>query len=708
MIGLQQRFAPLARLAWAWLLLLGGCGIAGPSQTPALRSVAATAPTVSGSAIRLFAVDRLVRSTTLSGVDMHVRYVEQTGQGERLHVAFYNNGTTDLAFISGIRPIDARLRGEQAVAPTGVSPTLAQGISPGQIWRVHVANNGLLDFPAVVGRDLELQMPGFPAVRFQLDLPLREAPEPVQPAVGTYLFNYEVKGEASQLLTIKQVTISTTAMTLAVTLGGELRAAAADEIVVLDGAWTQLPQSGHPPTARDGGMRMLTFPVPAGNDLIVSAAGFAPIHLGLVTGGTAAPATTADLPPSSVPRTADLTTVATPVVAAQDGTVAELNSLLVRITAAIEQRDRDAFVATFTTELQESQRTLFDRLMELPLTHVRFNLRIPGQAQSSVGRERADFVPVGLRYAIRELDPSNEFSNDLRLGFIKTDRWRIGTVAGDVPFWMYAPTRAQRSGPFWIFFHPPTAGLLPTLEAEAARAFRATEQTLPGRARAVNVMFVTDTAAEFTALTGRSGERFAGAALSRYEVNSAISITNQAFFLNGGVFRNRQPGQRQQVITHEFTHLVLAPVTMPYEPAWLIEGTAMLVAKDMPQRPLTDWMRTHRLEQFDMVAFNNLTVFGQDATDEETLFQYAYAAQLVNYVLENYGLSRLLQLYDAFAGTPFSSLGLRTASDGSEAEFGRLSRRLTDRYLMEVLGINSSELQKRVNRRISNSSGNKP
>src|SRR3712207_6622565 len=90
------------------LLALAACGVApsansggvAPVETlPAGTALPLPSPAPASSAqvaTGIFAVDTLVRSQQLAGVDLHLRYAERTAAGLVLHLAFYNNGSQDL------------------------------------------------------------------------------------------------------------------------------------------------------------------------------------------------------------------------------------------------------------------------------------------------------------------------------------------------------------------------------------------------------------------------------------------------------------------------------------------------------------------------------------------------------------------------------------------------------------------------------------
>src|SRR5687767_4424980 len=88
------------------LVVLASCGGSDAGQAPgATPASPAGPPSTAGAesgASALFAIDALVRSRQLPGVDLHLRYAERRAGQLILHLAFYNNGAEDLAYVQGI------------------------------------------------------------------------------------------------------------------------------------------------------------------------------------------------------------------------------------------------------------------------------------------------------------------------------------------------------------------------------------------------------------------------------------------------------------------------------------------------------------------------------------------------------------------------------------------------------------------------------
>ncbi|MBA3946728.1 MAG: hypothetical protein H0X37_19465 [Herpetosiphonaceae bacterium] len=702
------------------LLLVTSCGT-DTTQNGHQSTSATTVPraqmVIAPSPVRplgLFAVDSLVRSTQLAGVDLHVRYLERTPIAIVLHIAFYNNGISDLAFVTGAPLGQAQLIGTTTATPTAISPSFMQGIAPPGTWLANSANNGTLSFPELPDDHFSFVFPGFPAIPIRLTLPLREAPEPPPAAPGQYRFAWEVaaKQQPGRVLRLTAAIVTTTTLTIEVRLLDRGSAAAQQpllprDIALFDGRWNQLRAETLTGTLQTGQAMgdnvILRFSRPAAGDVVLLQVPDVPlIRVPLHADDVPVVASQADLPPSAYPRPTPNPSTAPSLNYNVGQAWSDIQQLLDQANRAVTERDRVAYLGVWGPELQQSQSAAFDQIMQLPLQDIQWTLvSTPDGGSTNGDRVALDAVPVTLHYAIKDVDPANVFVNDLQLSFRHDTTWHITAVAGDLPFWIYAAAAAERVGSFWIFFRPAARTELPALAEEARRSFEQVERALPGRTKAVNVMFVTSTADEFTTLTGRPADRFAGVALSRYQIGATgVSITNQAFFLNGAAFQQPQSQNREQTITHEFTHLVLAPTTMPFVPAWLVEGAAMDVSADFPHATLTTWLQTHP-EGMKLDDFSAVTSFGQGDDSEQTLVQYAYAAYLAKYLIEVYGMQRFLALYDSFSATPLTdiqaALAPTTDAGGRNAALSELARHLTPLKIQTVLGSDLPTLEHNFN-----------
>jgi hypothetical protein len=679
-----------------------------------------------GAQSGFFLIDKLVRSPQINGIDLHVRYVERATQGLIVHLSFYNNRGEDLAYVSGANVEDARLVGSAGTYTlTAHSPSLDSGIDPDDGWLNGGANVGTLTFAGAQGESLNLEFPGFPAVELDLDQPVAEIPQAPQPPEGDYTYDLEVTSDRLENIALRIDRARVEADALLVTIAFVNRndsditftsTVKGDDAVIFDGLWQQY-RPGQVEQTLDRGIEpisavwgegeanqgTLTFPRPASGDAILfQFPSYPRVRIPLRSGAAATVAEDADLPPTAAPRpTPTIGPTPTPLTPEAQARK-EARDLLVALSQALSDRNRDAYLSAFAPDLREAQGEIFDRIGTLPLEEVRYE---PGDVDQNgtLNSDQSELVgyQAELSWRVRDIDPGNVFNTNVEYSLRRQDgRWQISSIGGQVPFWAYAATEALRSGPFWIFYRPEVAGELPAIEREAQQAFEQVNQTLPNRASPVNVMWVTTSEQEFTDLTDRSGERFLGVAVARFRIKKAgITITSQAFYINGAAFEQDPQQDRQRTITHELTHLVLSPKTMPYTPAWVSEGAAMFVSNDVPTPVIADWYRQRGPETMSLSDLSAKTAFGEhDALDEQTSVDYAYSAFLTKYLVEKYGKDAFFTFYDSFADVPFESISneLPRAGDGSllDASMDTLAQRLAPEKVEAAFGVDLVTLER--------------
>ncbi len=647
-----------ARRAPRWtrcFLALLLCVVVGCTATPAPPTTPVASATTQGTAQQgWFAVDQIVRSSKVEGIDLHLRAAERTADGVVVHLSFYNNRGEDLQAVRGINLAQTRLVGARTYAPSARSASLENGIAPPRRWISGGGNVGTFRFADADGTAFELRVPGFPPVRFTLDRP-GPSPAPAALPTGTYDYGLETTSPQLQIaLRVEQATVRDDGVALDIAFvnrtGSDITFESpltGNDAVLLDHQWQQYqplavdpalaqrlapPGEVWPDDAENRGM--ITFARPPNGDVLFFAMpGFAPIRLPLAAGARAAVATAGDLPPSTTPRFDPATpTPRSGLAGAQDAAAATLGQL----TDALQQRDRAAYVAAFAPELQAAQGDVFDAIGALPLQNIEWSADAGTNATLSADGTLLNNVGVTVRYHIEDVEEENEFVSTLAAQMVQQNgRWVIAALDGEQPFWLLGPATAGRSGAFWIFYRPSANPDLNMIEREADAALAQVNRSLPERAPAANVMFVAATDDEFAALTGRSGARFVGVASARFAVRAdRIDVTNRAFYLNGAAFAD--PTQdRQRTITHELTHLVLANTTMPYTPAWLSEGAALVVSSDVPTDTLRRWQQTQGYDAINLDALSSQTSFGGEAgaTEDQTAVEYAYSAFLATYLI---------------------------------------------------------------------------
>jgi len=686
-------------------LLLAACG---SGQAPAGSGAAgAVAP-------GLYAVDALAPSLQAPGIEMHLRYAERAPTGLVVHLAFYNNGPNDLAVVRGADPAAARLRGDDAEPPSAYSASLEGGIAPAGAWLAGGATNGTLTFARARGAAFTFEFPGFEAVPFRLDMPLRQAPEPAPAPVGTYTYGNGPAGGRSGQVAIERATVDERAVEIVVALpdaAEEFVDAAADVqgAVLLDSRWNQYPvaQAAAPagdstsptPVSATAGTRRVALRFegrPVGDVLLLRVPPFPLVRVPLRPGQEAAPASAVDLPPSRERRPAPV-----PAGDRTDSVTGEqqaIEQLVAELGRRIAARDRQGYLNAFAPEMRDEQARVFDRILALPLSDVGFTLEA-GVVPDEDGQNRG--AQVTLRYRAGDAAAVHTYSHDLALDLRRdADVWQITAVRGDLPFWLLGPTEARRTGAFTIFFRPLAESQLRAVEEEVAAALQQVGERLSGRVPASNVMFVTETADEFARLTGRDPARFAGVALSRYRIApEGVTIEGSAFYINGAAFDDSRKESRQQTIAHELVHLALAEQTMPYTPVWAVEGMAIEVAEELPAETMRAAVQAGKLQGFDLAEFTARRGWGApDQSGAETALDYAFAAYLTRYLVDRYGFDRFVAFYDSFATVPWArlekDLPVTESEAVAESAFGTLARDLTAAQLQTAYGLDLATLER--------------
>jgi hypothetical protein len=677
------------------VLLLGACGIGTPANDGAPDPPAQPA---------LYVIDALVRS--VAGVDLHVRYAERQGDNLTLALALYNNTPEAIMVLDGVALDHATLVGAAPATLAGRSASWERGVVPDEGWLPNGASNGTLTFAGAAGTRFTFTLPGFPPVQFRLDTPLRAAPEPPPPADGVYDLGFEARSvEAPGVrLRLLRVEVGAEELLLHVTqlLDPSLtQGVSMDAAALLDARWNQYRvqgvDAGMAETLGDGTTEavgaVLRFARPrAGNVVLLRVPSFPLIRIPLRVDAEPAWATARDLPPSYAPRAA--LAVAEQPLARADDPDAALRRLLDAVNTAFQTGDGQTYLDAFVPQARAAQEALFERTRTLPVEDI--TLTVPEQAPDvpPLGPDDRTVVrPALWSYRVREVAEHNVFSTPVEVVLERDgDAWRIGEIAGALPFWASGPTEAQRSGAFWIFFRPPDRGLLSAIEADVEAAFSRVRAALPS-SNGPFVVTVALTAEEFEQQSGRDPERFVGAALSRWRYTaSGMEIDSASFVLNGVVFGAAPASDRQQTIAHELTHLALAGQTMPYTPLWLAEGAAMYVSDDVPVARMQEAWASGAVESWSLESFTATRRFGEhDPQGVETALDYAYSAYLVRYLVATYGWERVLQFYAAFGevDTPSLAEDMAEAADPALVEpvMSRLGVRLTSSLLQSSFGV---------------------
>jgi hypothetical protein len=112
--------------------------------------------------------------------------------------------------------------------------------------------------------------------------------------------------------------------------------------------------------------------------------------------------------------------------------------------------------------------------------------------------------------------------------------------------------------------------------------------------------------------------------------------------------------ERQRVVAHELTHLVLAAATSGRTPSWLVEGIALYVSGDRRSDQVTAILRGlaggEGAAARPALSLGRLSGPGAIArlSGARQAGAYAYASAAAFAIADRYGRRALLRLYDAF------------------------------------------------------------
>ncbi|WP_322490118.1 hypothetical protein [Chloroflexus sp.] len=395
--------------------------------------------------------------------------------------------------------------------------------------------------------------------------------------------------------------------------------------------------------------------------------------------------------------------MATPTV--EEQALQTLEKLLNRQAQAVMAGDLAGYLNTFASDVQPAQAAIFERSRQLPLADYRLALA-PNTffVESEWERGEKPLVTVNISYRWRGLPAENVFQHTLTYWFSRQDdRWVVSRYAVDrpAPFWWLDDVQVAESEHFLIFYRPAAADLANTVAAECAQVYaelQAAGLRLDSRF-AVYVMVDPD---DFREQTGQ-GARTLGLAIWNYFLlDERVQTQGWAFYLNGDSLTERDavdnPFGRKATIKHEMVHLALARETMPFTPAWLIEGTAMYFAGQYRPELRQYLIREGEPDQISLAQLTAADQLGQfDFIGGSAGPEYLFSAAVVQYLIDTYGSERFWDFYRSFTHVPaerlrqalplFSVMG---------SGLGAFRSEIVPEMLNAVYGLNLAELEAAV------------
>lgn len=330
------------------------------------------------------------------------------------------------------------------------------------------------------------------------------------------------------------------------------------------------------------------------------------------------------------------------------------------LTQKIAARGFDGYLAAFAPgAVRDAQVQFVEGAKKLPVTQIEFS--VPPYQKLHRAPDGIRNLWVELRWLVAGLPRDNEFVTRMQCDMrrVTGGGWEITKVVQAVrpAFWTIGFTQMHSSDHFIVFSKP---GEEQTAKAKLAmgqleKAWNRLRKTLlPIGPR--YLAFVVEDKEDFKVLTGRDAETFAGATSAAFsERDGELRVINQAVYINDFRFFSMQrlwaKQDRQVTIHHELVHLALAAQTRPWTPSWLIEGMAMLYAKQSDSFT-RDALRQQLTPDVRLSKLSSIPYLGQGAADAaRVMLEYQYSGETVRWLESQHGEEGLLALYKAFADT---------------------------------------------------------
>lgn len=330
-----------------------------------------------------------------------------------------------------------------------------------------------------------------------------------------------------------------------------------------------------------------------------------------------------------------------------------IKTLLSRQATALARYDLDGYLETFAPQLRAEEQRIFQQFRLLPVAAL---VMLPAAPLPDIDPQAATFeLPVEMRLHLDGLAEDNPLVYTL---FYSLEReqgdepsWRVVELVNDgdlIPFWRQDALTLHRSHHFLIYSQPDQQSALAEIASQAEASYAALRQ----RGLPLDPAYVIHFVPDRDAFAQIAGTPYAlGVALARYVLEgNRIAVDSRAFYINGAVFsgrfRNLTAEIRHQTITHELVHLALARQSRPFTPAWLKEGVAVYFSGGI------DFDATRQLfrQGLDFLDLRRMTSsLGEHRLGTLTAEEYLYSANVVAYLIEQYGQERFLSFYGSFA-----------------------------------------------------------
>jgi hypothetical protein len=359
----------------------------------------------------------------------------------------------------------------------------------------------------------------------------------------------------------------------------------------------------------------------------------------------------------------------------QSAALAVAQDLFSARAAAVKTRDKSSWMAT--VDLQPSpfrgrQSMVFDNLMKLPLGQFSYGGAQPAPALTAARARqvgpKAWSVTVPVTYSLAGLDRTPQTYEATYTLVYRTDRWRIaGDTDGAPSLQMWdLPGMRVIKGSFGIVVGNAPLVRMQDYAAIADSAVRRVSGVWGTHWNSHVVILTPSTEQEFAQLLSRTSDSGLDqvAAITQGVIEPGQRAQGDQVVVNPTTFTALLPIGRQEVITHELTHVAARSSTTSPVPIWLSEGMAEYVGYSglrIPRQIVAADLLTLVREGKGPATLPGTVAFDPAQSDIEPSYSEAWLA--VSRLVDLYGQAKAVLFYRTIASVPRPSGGLQPDPD---------------------------------------------
>lgn len=368
---------------------------------------------------------------------------------------------------------------------------------------------------------------------------------------------------------------------------------------------------------------------------------------------------------------------ALPGLGAHSAALAAAQHLLSARAAAVKTRNKSSWMST--VDLQPSpfrsrQSVVFDNLMRLPLGQFSYGGVLPAPALTAARARqvgpKAWAVTVPVTYSLAGLDRAPQTYEATYTLVYRAGRWRIADDAdGDTAMQMWdLPGMRVVKGSFGIVVGNAPEARMQDYAMIAVLAVRQVSRVWGTDWNSRVVILTPSSEQEFARLLSRSSENGLDqvAAITQGVIKAGQRAQGDQVVVNPRTFTALLPIGRQEVITHELTHVATRSSTTSPVPIWLSEGMAEYVGYsglNIPRQIVAADLLTLVREGKGPAALPGAAAF--DPTQRDIGPSYSQAWLAVSRLVDLYGQAKAVLFYRSVASVPGPTGGRQADPDAT-------------------------------------------